>query len=214
MTIRGHAFATRKNVAYVGSTPFAEPEVSKLTLTASRLAGYEDLNDAERLSQDPTFRLIGSEKVRDRGAALPSRLHWLETEVLTQAENLRGLATMNRELIAKAERQEWTWLAVLDMDTTEVPVYGGQEQSAYNKHYESTCYHSLLPFNSAGDCVAARLRLGNVHSADSWGVASSAGDRTATEAGQGGLRCRFCEARHLRSIGGAWCEVCDSDSGQ
>ena len=33
----------------------------------SRLAGYEDLNDAERLSQDPTFRLIGSEKIRNRG---------------------------------------------------------------------------------------------------------------------------------------------------
>ena len=28
----------------------------------SRLAGYEDVNDAKRLSQDPTFRLIGSEK--------------------------------------------------------------------------------------------------------------------------------------------------------
>src|ERR1035438_981075 len=77
----------------------------------SRLAGYEDLNDAERLSQDPTFRLIGSEKIWDRGAALPSRLHWFETEVLTQAVNLRGLALMNRELIAKAERQEWTWRA-------------------------------------------------------------------------------------------------------
>ena len=50
----------------------------------SRLAGYEDVNDAERLSQDPTFRLIGSEKIWDRGAALPSRLHWFETEVLTQ----------------------------------------------------------------------------------------------------------------------------------
>jgi hypothetical protein len=37
----------------------------------SRLAGYEDLNDAECLSHDPTFRLIGSEKIRDRGAALP-----------------------------------------------------------------------------------------------------------------------------------------------
>ena len=36
----------------------------------SRLAGYEDLNDAERLSHDPTFRLIGSEKIRDRGVAL------------------------------------------------------------------------------------------------------------------------------------------------
>ena len=36
----------------------------------SRLAGYEDLNDAEKLSQDPTFRLISSEKIWDRGVAL------------------------------------------------------------------------------------------------------------------------------------------------
>ena len=73
-------------------------------LISSRLAGYEDLNDAEHLSQDPTFRVIGSEKIWDRGAALPSRIHWFETEVLTQAANLRGLVAMNRELIAKVER--------------------------------------------------------------------------------------------------------------
>ena len=29
----------------------------------SRLAGYGDVNDAERLAQDPTFRLISSEKI-------------------------------------------------------------------------------------------------------------------------------------------------------
>jgi len=56
------------------------------------LAGYEDLNDAERLSQDPTFRLIGSEKIWDRGAALLRASIGLETEVLSQAENLEGLA--------------------------------------------------------------------------------------------------------------------------
>src|SRR5437773_12445328 len=56
----------------------------------SRLAGYEDVNDAERLSQDPTFRLIGSDKIWERGAALPSRLHWFETEVLSQDENLES----------------------------------------------------------------------------------------------------------------------------
>ena len=39
----------------------------------SRLAGYEDMNDDERVSQDPTFRLIGSEKIWERGAALTSR---------------------------------------------------------------------------------------------------------------------------------------------
>jgi hypothetical protein len=37
----------------------------------SRIAGYEDVNDAERVSQDPTFRLIRSEKISDQGAALP-----------------------------------------------------------------------------------------------------------------------------------------------
>jgi hypothetical protein len=35
----------------------------------SRLASYEDVKDAERLSQDPAFRLIGSEKIWERGAA-------------------------------------------------------------------------------------------------------------------------------------------------
>jgi DDE family transposase len=34
----------------------------------SRLAGYEDLNDAERLVADPTFRLISSQRIWDRGA--------------------------------------------------------------------------------------------------------------------------------------------------
>jgi hypothetical protein len=38
----------------------------------SRLAGYEDVNDAERVSADPTFRLIGLKKTWDRGAALTS----------------------------------------------------------------------------------------------------------------------------------------------
>ena len=69
----------------------------------SRLAGYEDVNDAERLSQDPAFRLIGSQKIWERGAALTSRLQSFETEMLTQEENRVGLAAINRELIAKAE---------------------------------------------------------------------------------------------------------------
>ena len=58
--------------------------------------------------------------------------------------------------------------AVLDMDSTEIPVYGEQEQSAYNGHFESTCFHPLLLFNREGDCLAAKLRPGNVHSAEGW----------------------------------------------
>ena len=90
----------------------------------SRLAGYEDLNDAERLSQDPTFRLIGSEKIWDRGAALTSRLQSFETEMLVQEENFAGLARLNRALIGKAEAVDSGYRTILDMDSTEVPVYG------------------------------------------------------------------------------------------
>jgi hypothetical protein len=134
----------------------------------SRLAGYADVNDAARLAQDPTFRLIGSRKIWERGAALTSRLQSFETEVLTQEENLAGLAALNRELVARAEAIDSPRRVVLDMDSAEIPVYGEQEQSAYNGHFESTCYHPLLLFNREGDCLAAKLRPGNLHSAEGW----------------------------------------------
>jgi hypothetical protein len=134
----------------------------------SRLAGYEDANDAERLSQDPTFRLIRPAKIWERGAVLPSRLHWFETEVLSRDENLEGLSRINQELLAKAEAMDSRQRVVLDLDSTEIPVYGEQEHSAYNGHFESTCYHPLLLFNGEGDCLAAKLRPGNVHSAKDW----------------------------------------------
>ena len=54
------------------------------------------------------------------------------------------------------------------MDSSESPVYGEQEQSAYNGYFGSVCYHPLFLFNSQGDCLAAKLRAGNVHSAEGW----------------------------------------------
>ncbi|OFV97869.1 MAG: hypothetical protein A3F68_01845 [Acidobacteria bacterium RIFCSPLOWO2_12_FULL_54_10] len=60
----------------------------------SQLAGYEDVNDAERLSQDSTFRLISSDRIGDRGAALTSRLQTFETEILTEEGNFAGLAPL------------------------------------------------------------------------------------------------------------------------
>ena len=126
----------------------------------SRLAGYEDLNDAERLSRDPTFRLIGSEKIWDRGAALTSRLQSFETEMLAQEENFAGLARLNRALIGKAEAVDSGYRTILDIDSTEVPVYGEQEQSAYNGYFEFTCFHPLLLFSEEGDCLAVKLRPG------------------------------------------------------
>jgi hypothetical protein len=58
-----------------------------------------------------------------------------------------------------------TCRAVPDGDFTGMPVYGGQEQSANNGHFESTRYHLRLLFNGEGDCLAAMLPPGNLQSA-------------------------------------------------
>ena len=60
------------------------------------------MNDAERPSQDPAFRLIGSEKIRERGAALTSRLQAFETEMLAEDGNFAGRARLNRARIGRA----------------------------------------------------------------------------------------------------------------
>ena len=62
----------------------------------SRLAGYEDTNDAERLSDDPTMRVIvGRRGGPERKAASTNTMSRFETEVLTQDGNVEGLARLN-----------------------------------------------------------------------------------------------------------------------
>jgi hypothetical protein len=95
-------------------------------------------------------------------------LRSFETELLTQEGNLAGPAAIDRELLTKVGAIDSPRRVVLDTDSTEIPVYGQQEQSSHNRHFESTCYHPLLLFNGEGDCLAAKLRPGNVHSAEDW----------------------------------------------
>lgn len=65
----------------------------------SRLAGYEDTNDAERLAEDPTLRMLASRERRDTSVALTSTLHWFETEVLAEEQNYHGLIRLNADLV-------------------------------------------------------------------------------------------------------------------
>ena len=88
--------------------------------------------------------------------------------MLTREGNLVGLMALNRDMLAQTECVDHADRVVLDMDSSESPVHGQQEGSAYNGHFESVCYHPLFLFNGHGDCLAAKLRSGNVHSADDW----------------------------------------------
>ncbi|MDA1272361.1 MAG: IS1380 family transposase [Chloroflexi bacterium] len=134
----------------------------------SRLAGYDDTNDAERLAQDPAMRVVVGWQDSDRRAASTNTLSRFETETLTQESNLKGLAQLNTQWVEGAMAHTIHRRVILDMDSSESPVHGQQEGSAYNGHFECVCYHPLFLFNQFGDCEGATLRSGNVHSADKW----------------------------------------------
>ena len=63
--------------------------------TFGRLAGYEDANDAERLSVDPTMRHVVGGRAKSRHAASTSQMGRFETEVLTQPANLNALMELS-----------------------------------------------------------------------------------------------------------------------
>mgnify|MGYP000931804865 FL=1 len=132
-----------------------------------RLAGYEDTNDAERLSVDPTIRHVVG-RGQDRPAASTSQMGRFETEVLTQPENLAALAGLSGRWIDAVHQRKAIREIILDMDSSVSETYGDQEGSAYNGHFGCNCYHPLFCFNQFGDLERCLLRNGNVASAEDW----------------------------------------------
>jgi len=134
----------------------------------SRLAGYEDTNDAERLAVDPIMRHVVGGRATEHAAASTSQMARFETEVLTQARNLATLANLSGEWIDRLRDQRHLREVILDMDSSVSETYGEQEGTAYNGHFGCTCYHPLFCFNQFGDVERSVLREGNVHSAKDW----------------------------------------------
>jgi len=133
----------------------------------SRLVGYEDVNDAQRLSVDPVMRAVTGKKMRKNAASI-NTVGRFETEILPQKKNLEGLSEINGSWVQKAMERSSPHRIILDMDSSESPVHGEQEGSTYNGHFRCNCYHPLFCFNQYGDCEGAMLRPGNVHSANRW----------------------------------------------
>jgi hypothetical protein len=134
----------------------------------SRLAGYEDTNDAERLAVDPTMRYVVGGRATEHTAASTSEMGRFETEVLTQPGNLKALTKLSGKWIDRLRERQPMRELVLDMDSSVSETYGDQEGTAYNGHFGCTCYHPLFCFNQFGDVEQSLLRDGNVHSAKDW----------------------------------------------
>ena len=110
----------------------------------SRLAGYEDTNDAERLSVDPAMRHVVGERAKDKTAASVSQMGRFETEILTQPQNLKALINQPGQWVDEVHQRKSINEIILDMDSSDSPTFGKQEGSAYNNgHFGYTCYRQL-----------------------------------------------------------------------
>jgi hypothetical protein len=126
--------------------------------------GYEDLNDHEQLRSDPLLGLLSGQRKLDEPLAGKSTLNRLELVGRTKryhkigysAESIDGLLTdlyIESHAVPPAQ-------IVLDLDATDVPLYGHQPERFFHGYYDSYCYLPLYIF--AGDqLLCARLRAAN-----------------------------------------------------
>lgn len=104
-----------------------------------RLAGYEDVNDAERLRNDPAMRWIIGGKAALGAAASPSQMGRFETRWLAAEKNPSALADLSGQWIDRVHDRRPPRGVVLDMDSSVSPTHGEQEDSVWNGHYACTC---------------------------------------------------------------------------
>jgi len=126
--------------------------------------GYEDLCDHEQLRSDPLLALLSGKSELDKPLAGKSTLNRLELvgrsgryhKISYSAESLdRLLGELFLESHRSAPEQ-----VVLDLDATDIPLYGHQPERFFHGYYGSYCYLPLYIF--AGDqLLCARLRAAN-----------------------------------------------------
>ena len=130
--------------------------------------GYEDVNDHEQLRHDPVLAVLSGKRKLDEPLAGKSTLNRLELpggpkryhKIDFSAEKIDALlADLYIESHPQAPDQ-----IVLDLDATDIPLYGHQPERFFHGYYDSYCYLPLYIF--AGDqLLCARLRPSNVDGA-------------------------------------------------
>lgn len=126
--------------------------------------GYEDLNDHDELRRDPLLSLLSGKRKPEKELAGKSTLNRLE---------LAGRTTRYHKITYSAEAMDQLLVdlyleshnrppeeIVLDLDATDIPLYGHQPERFFHGYYDSYCYLPLYIF--AGDqLLCARLRPAN-----------------------------------------------------
>jgi hypothetical protein len=123
--------------------------------------GYEDLNDHEQLRSDPLLGLMSGKRGLDAPLAGKSTLNRLELTGRTgRYHKITYSAGAIDRLLVDLYIESHAVMpseVVLDLDATDIPLYGHQPERFFHGYYDSYCYLPLYIF--AGDqLLCARLR--------------------------------------------------------
>jgi hypothetical protein len=126
-------------------------------------AGYEDLNDADKLAHDGMHKIVaGRNPETDLDLASDATLGRLENS--RTEEELTFLQELLVHVFIQQQRTTPKRI-ILDMDTTCDEVHGYQQLSFYNGFYKTYCYTPLFIFAGSFP-LAAVLRAGNAAPAE------------------------------------------------
>lgn len=126
--------------------------------------GYADQNDADQLRIDPLFKAVCG-RLPLTGADLASQPTLSRLETSSTARTCYRLAVaLGQVYLHDRERAGTPARIVLDLDGTDDPTHGDQEQTAYHAYYGQHQYFPLLVFDGdTGQLITAVLRPGTVH---------------------------------------------------
>lgn len=134
--------------------------------------GYEDLNDHDQLRHDPLIATLVEKTDPTRALAGKSTLNRLELTPAGNGEDRYKRIVYDTEAIDRffvdAFLQAYPKAPeriVLDLDTTDDAIHGGQEGRFFHGYYGSYCYLPLYVF-SGEHLLCARLRQSNVGPAE------------------------------------------------
>jgi hypothetical protein len=128
-------------------------------LVAQRLyalcCGYEDLNDHAALRNDPLMQTaVGT---RDELGSSPTLCR------LEQRATRSDVVALNRVLVEQfiASQATCPEELVLDIDASDIPLHGDQEQTEFHAYYDHYCYLPLYVFAGKAmlACVLRRSRI-------------------------------------------------------
>ncbi len=148
------------------------------TLVAQRVhgiaLGYEDLNDHDELRRDPVLGLVsGKLEARRSSCAVlagKSTLNRLEHAPREKGDRYRKISVDEdamKELFPSLfiqSRKTAPRRLILDLDATDDPVHGNQEDRFFHGYYKCYCYLPLYIF-CGRDLLLAKLRAANMDAA-------------------------------------------------